>query len=672
MTDTFAMNGITKDTVAPLKSDADTLSKFFLLTAKRLGSAQVAMRKKRFGIWQEFTWADSLQNVQNFCLGMVELGLQREEKVCIVGDNDPEYFWAELGIQSAGGSTIGIFTDATPRELDYLINNSDTTYVVAHDQEQVDKLLDIQSEIPNVRKIIYWDDKGLSHYKQDILIHFEEVVALGAEVHAKNPKRYEELVAQGSGDDIAVLSYTSGTTSLPKGAMISHANLYYGSQVANHIMPLYQGDDYVSFSPLAWITEQSLGLANHVILGTVVNFPEHADTVQSDIREIAPVMFLFPSRLWESMVRQVQANMVDSDIINRTLYKMALAVGYKMADYEEAGEEPPLLWKGLNYLSNLATFAPLRDKLGLSRLRFAYTSGAAISPDILRFFRAIDVDLHQLYGSTECQAHTIHFPNDIKLGTVGRPLPSIDIDIRENSEIYVKSRAVFQGYYKDEEKTAEALHDGWFRTGDAGYFDKAGHLVYLDRVKDLIELANGEHFSPQYIEGRLKFSPYIHDVMAVGGEIMPYVAALITIDFENVARWAEKRGINFTTMVDLSQRNEVAELITHDIERVNENLSLSGQVRRYVIMPRSFDADESELTRTRKIRRRYMAEKYGDVLQAMYHGDPSLALTGEVRYRDGRVGQTESLVMVRTLGDGGGLPIVDLRQAIADAMQEEN
>ncbi|MCI0710352.1 MAG: AMP-binding protein [Chloroflexi bacterium] len=649
------------DPVPALRADADTLPKLFMHTARRLGASQVAMRKKHLGVWQEYTWADSLQRVRNVCLGLVELGLKRGDKVSIIGDNDPEYYWAELAAQSAGGTTLGIFTDATPRELEYLLTDSDTTIVIAHDQEQVDKILEIREQLPKLLKVVYWDAKGLQNYETDWIISWDDVEVLGQAVHERDPQRYETLVNEGSGDDIAILSYTSGTTSLPKGAMISHANLYFGSQHSTaELMPVYMGDDYVSFSPLAWITEQSLGMANHVIHAMVVNFPEAAGTVQQDIREIAPVTLLFPSRLWESLVRTVQANMVDADIINRTIYRLFLPVGYKMAEFEERRKQPPIHWRVLNGIGELLLFAPLRDKLGLTRLRYGYTSGSAISPEVLKFFRAININLHQLYGSTECQGHTIHYPGEVKVGTVGKPMPTVQVKIDDDGQILIKSRAVFQGYYKSPEKTEEAKKDDWFHTGDSGYFDEDGHLVYLDRMKDLIELGGGERFSPQYIEGSLKFSPYVHDVMALGSVEMPYVSALITIDFENVARWAENRGINFTTMVDLSQRDEVNELILKDIERVNEQLPPASRIRRFVIMPRSFDADESELTRTRKLRRGFMEQKYSEILGAIYGGHDSVVLTSEVRYRDGRVGQTESDIVVRTVGDAQDLPVVEL------------
>lgn len=654
------------DPIGPLAPDADTLPKNFLKRAKELGSEHIAMRKKKFGIWQEHTWADSYHHVHDFCLGLVSLGLQRGDKVCIVGDNDLEYYWAELAVQAAGGVTIGIFTDATPRELEYLLVNSDSVFLVAQDQEQCDRALEIRDKVPNVKKVIYWDDKGLHTYRDDWLMSFQEVEGFGRAYAKEFPKAFEEMVRQGKGEDIAILSYTSGTTSLPKGAMIRHANLIYGSRHGAQLMPVHVGDDYVSFSPLAWITEQNLGLTNHVVDGMVVNFPEKAETVREDIRNIAPVTLLFPSRLWESLVGDVQARIADSFWFNRLLYNLFMPIGYKMVDLQDEGKEPGFLLKFLNWLGEIVIFAPLRDKMGLSRLRYGYTSGAATSPDVLRFFRALRVELHQIYGSTECQTHTIHFPGDVRLGTVGKAPPTVEVKVDEKGEILVRSRAVFAGYYKSEEKTKEALtEDGWFRTGDAGYVDeKTGHLIYLDRVSDLIELSSGERFSPQYIEGSLKFSPYVQDVMAVGGFDMPYVSTLITIHFENVASWAEKRGIAFTTLADLSQKPQIANLILQDVERTNQTLPPSARIKRFVILPRVFDADEAELTRTRKLRRRFMEQKYGDILNAIYANQPALVVRSEVRYQDGRVGYTETEILIRDVGQNQSLPTMAVTQAV--------
>lgn len=627
----------------------ETLPRNFMARVEQYGDEKVAMRKKEYGIWQEYTWADSFRHVKAFCLGLVSLGLQRGDKVCIIGDNDPEYYWAELAVQSARGTAIGIFTDCIPREIEYIVNHSDAVFVVAHDQEQCDKLLDIQERVPNVKRVIYWDDRGLWSYDELWLMAFEEVEALGREYEEAHPGRYEELVAQGVGDDIAIFSYTSGTTGLPKGAMIAHRNLLGSTRNMMEIDPAFDTDDYVSFSPLAWITEQSLGLTSHVVNGDVVNFPEGPETVRQNIREIGPHFLLFGSRLWESLVSQVQMRMSDSSAINRFLYRVFTPVGYRVADMRFEERKVNLLWRLLYALGEVAVFRPLRDKLGLSRTRSAYTAGAALSPDAVRFFRAIGVNLKNLYGSTEAILHTVHRDDDLKFASVGKPVPGVQIKIAENGEILIKSASVFVGYYKDPKETAKTLRDGWFHTGDAGYIDQDGHLIYLDRVKDLLELADGERFSPQYIEGRLKFSPYIRDVMTVGGADKAYVTTIIIIDFDNVGHWAERQGLAYTTLVDLSQKPEVYDLIRADVERVNQTLPPPARVQKFVLLHKEFDPDEAELTRTRKLRRAYMEDRYQLMIDTMYGGGEEIRVRAEVKYRDGRKGVVETAVHIMTL-----------------------
>ncbi len=655
MTTTTATNGSQPErifsskeslTLPDLQPDLDTLPKNFLARVHELGS-QVAMRKKDYGIWLEYTWNDCYQHVRDFCLGLVSMGLKRDDKVCIIGENDPEFYWAEVAIHAAGGITSAIFTDANLQELEYVINNSDSIFLLAHNQEQCDKALDLKDNLPNIHKVIYWDDKGLWNYNNPWLMSFQEVEVLGQQYRAAHPEKFEELIGVGHADDIAIFSYTSGTTSLPKGAMISHRNLIYGNLHARQLEPSYSTDEYVSFSPLAWITEQSLGLAGHLLTGFKVNFPEGPMTVQTDIREIAPSHLLFPSRIWEGLAGLTFVRLNDSSWINRLLFAAFMPVANKVIDLEDAQKPIGLHWRFMRWVGEYAVFQPLRDKLGMVRMRTAFTSGAALSPDFLRFFRAIGVELKNLYGSTEGQAHTLHYAGNIKLGSVGSPPPGVEIIIADDGEILVRSRSIFRGYYKDPEKSAEAIsEDGWFHTGDAGYIDEDGHLYYLDRVKDMIELANGERFSPQYIEIRLKFSRYIQDVMAVGGFDMEFVTAIITIDFDNVARWAEKNRISFTTFVDLSQKPEVYELVKKDVERLNETLPPAARIRKFVILHKSFDADEAELTRTRKLKRRVLEQKYGEMLDAMYGDKDQVTVSAEVKYRDGRTGVVETSVTV--------------------------
>ncbi|HEY43477.1 MAG TPA: long-chain fatty acid--CoA ligase [Anaerolineae bacterium] len=631
----------------------DTLPKNFLARVEQYGDRKTAMRKKEYGIWREYTWADSFRRVKAFCLGLVSLGLEKGDKVCIIGDNDPEFYWAELAIQSAGGTTIGIFTDSIPTEIEYIVNHSDAVFVVAHDQEQCDKLLEIRDRVPNIKHVIYWDARGLWGYDDPWLMAFEEVEALGHEYEKVHPDYYDELVAQGSGDDTAIFSYTSGTTGLPKGAMIAHRNFIGYMQNMTEVETWFDTDDYLSFSPLAWITEQAMGLTGHVVNGIVIDFIESPETIRENIREIAPHSLLFSSRLWESMVSQVQMRISDTSLINRFLYRVFMPIGYKVADMRFEEHKLTLLWRLLYALGEIALFKPLRDQLGLSRIRFAYTSGAALSPDAVRFFRAIGVKLKNLYGSTEGIVHTLHRDDDLKFTSVGKPPPGMEIKIAENGEILVKGPSVFMGYYKDPEKTAETIIDGWFHTGDAGYIDEDGHLIYLDRVKDLLELAGGGRFSPQYIEGRLKFSPYIRDVMAIGGADKAYVTTIIIIDFDNVGRWAEKQGIAYTTLVDLSQKPEVYGLIRADVEWVNKTLPPAARVRKFALLHKEFDPDEAELTRTRKLRRTFMEDRYEQMIDSMYSDGRDVRVQAEVKYRDGRMGVVETAVRIMTLEETG-------------------
>jgi long-chain acyl-CoA synthetase len=627
----------------------DTLPKNFLNRVRQYGDQKIAMRKKEYGIWREFTWADSFQHVKHFCLGLISLGLERGNKVCIIGDNDPEFYWAELAAQSAGGTTIGIFTDSIPMEIEYIVNHSDSNFVVAQDQEQCDKLLEIKHHINRVEHVIYWDERGLWGYDDPWLMSFEEVEALGRKYEKDHPQTFEESVSQGNGEDIAIFSYTSGTTGLPKGAMIAHRNFVDYIQNMTEIETWYDSDDYLSFSPMAWITEQAMGLTGHVINGFVVDFIESPETVRENIREIAPHSLLFSSRLWESLVSQVQMRISDTSLINRILYRIFMPIGYKVADMRFEERRENLLWRILYLLGEISLFRPLRDQLGLSRIRFAYTSGAALSPDAVRFFRTIGVKLKNLYGSTEGIVHTVHRDDDFKYTSVGKPPPGMQIKIAANGEILIKGSSVFTGYYKDPEKTAATLKDGWFHTGDAGYLDEDGHLIYLDRVKDLLQLAGGESFSPQYIEGRLKFSPYIRDVMAVGGADKEYVTTIIIIDFDNVGRWAEKRGIAYTTFVDLSQKPEVYDLILADIERVNQTLPPPARVKKFALLHKEFDPDEAELTRTRKLRRKFMEGRYKQMIETMYSGGEEVRVQAEVKYRDGREGIIDTAVRIKTL-----------------------
>ena len=633
----------------------DTLPRSLIAGYERYGDRKIAMRQKDLGLWRSYTWQDSYEQVRQLSLGLIRLGLKRGGKVCIIGDNAPQYFWAQLAVQSGGGVAVGTFTDSNPSEIQHIVDHSDAVFVFAKDQEQCDKLLEIRDQVPAVQRVIYWDDKGLWNYDEPWLISFEEVQSLGRSLDAEQPDLFERSVDQGCGEDLAVFCYTSGTTGLPKGAMISHRNLIAGCDQTIEVDPRLETDEYMSFLPPAWITENTLGLSVHLRTGMVVNFPEAPETVQQNIREVAPQSLLFSARLWENMVALVQVKMIESTWVNRFLYRIFMPAGYKVAGLRFEEREPVgLFYRFLHTLGEFAVFQPLRDKLGLVNVKSAYSSGAALNPDVIRFFRAIGVNIKQLYGSTEAQVHTLHIGDDVRFETVGVPPPGMEIKIAEDGEILVKGPTVIRGYYKNPEATEKAFfvdQEGqrWYRTGDAGYIGPDGHLIYLDRLKEMFTLSSGEKYSPQYIEGRLKFSPYVHNVMSIGGEDSPFVTALINIDFDNVGRWAERQGLAYTTFVDLSQKPEVYELIRQDVERVNRTLPPAARVWKFVLLHKEFDADEGELTRTRKLRRGLLSERYQDMIATMYGGGDSVQVKAAVKYRDGREGVVETTVRVATL-----------------------
>ena len=634
------------DPIKQVSPDSDTLSKNFLLRVNELGD-KVAQRKKRYGIWQEYTWNEVYEQAVNFGMGLLKLGFQRGDTLVIIGENDPEMYWSQIAAHALHCKTCCVFSDASPQDILYVINSTDATFVCVRDQEQVDKLLEIQALIPQILKVVYWEDRGMWSYTSDWLASYPDILAIGAEYRQQEPGIFDELARSTSASDTIILSMTSGTTSLPKFAEVTHYQLVYGHALNFEYVDSRQSDNWLSFSPMAWLAEQGFGFTSHLLDGLQVNFPEGPETVPTDMREIAPAGLLFPSRVWENLARVVQFRINDSTLLNRLMYRIFMPIAYRAIDHEDRHSPVPPQLRLLRYLGEFAIFEPLRDKLGLTRARNVLTAGAMLSSDIIRFFRAIGIELRQFYGSTETFG-TVHLRGDVRFETVGVIIPGVEIKIAENQEILIRTKARFKGYYKQPEQTGEALDkEGWYYTGDAGHLDeKTGHLIYLERVKDLIELSTGEKFSPQYIEGRTKFSPYVQDMMTIGGAEREFVSAIIVIDFQNVSRWAEKRGIAFTTYVDLSQRKEVCDIIRNELRQVNESLPSYSQVKRFVILHKEFDADEAELTRTRKLRRGALQEKYRDLLDAIYGGERQVHVSAEVKYRDGRTGTVETELRV--------------------------
>ncbi len=627
----------------------DTLPKFLQRNTERYGDSKVAMREKDRGIWRTYTWREYHEKVRHVTLGLKRLGLGQGHKVAILGETKPEAYWAELAAQAAGGVSVGIFADCIPSEVKYYLTHSDAAFVFAHDQEQVDKVLQIKDEIPQVRKVIYWDPKGLWGYRDPLLMSMQELTDLGQKHEALNPRLFDEEVRRGTGRDPAVILYTSGTTGLPKGAVVSHEALIRPVEAFVQMEGYGAKDQYVSFIPLAWIGEQILGVASSLVSGVVVNFPERAETVQANIREIGPSLLLYAPRQWESVNRSVQAKMMDASPTKRLAYRLFIPLGYRMADWSLQRRPPGPFWRLLHRVAYWMLFRPLRANLGLTNVRVAYTAGSAVSPEIIRFFQAIGVNVKQLYGSSEMGIITAHRDDDIRPETSGRPLLDTAIILSHEGEILVRSQGMFMDYYKDPKAYEEKFEGGWFRTGDFGHIDEQGHLIVMDRMEDLRVLSDGKKFSPQYTEVRLRFSPYIKDVLAVGNEKRDFVAVLVNIDLDNVGRWAETKKIPYTTFPDLSQKPEVVALVRGEIEKVNRTLPEGARVRKFLNLPKEFDPDEAELTRSRKIRRAFLEERYGDLIEALYSGKELHFMETPVVYRDGRKGVIKSQIRITSL-----------------------
>jgi len=626
---------------------ADTLPKLLKKNFETYGDRQIALSVKDYGIWRPYSWKDYYEKTKYFFMGLLRLGLEQGDTLCVLGETKPEAYFAELAVQAMRGKLVGIFTDCLPEEVKYFVRHSDAKIVVAHDQEQVDKLLHIEDEIPLVKKIVYWEEKGLWNYESELLIRFEEVMDLGRRYEKSDPGCFERMIDEGSGEDLALICYTSGTTGDPKGVMISHKTIIGTGGAWARMGNWTNHDHYVSFLPLAWITEQMM-IAGGLVSGTVINFTESIETVQEDIRETGPTILFWGSRNWESVNRLIQAKMTDATFINRFLFNTFLKIGYRVADMDLEGKTPSALWRLLNTLGQLLVFRDLRDRVGLLKARNAYTGGAPISPDVVRFFKAIGVNIRVAYGMSEFPLISVH-RDEVNPGTVGPPLPHATVKIADSGEILVKGEFLFSGYYKNEAATAEKVKDGWYKTGDFGHITEKGHLVVMDRLDDLRTLSDGTKFAPQYIESRLRFSPYIKDALVTGGEDRNFVGAVVNIDLDNVGRWAEKKKIAYTTFTDLSQKPEVVALIRKEFERVNSLLPDDSRVRKFVNLHKEFDPDEAELTRTRKIKREFMESRYADLIDAIYGDADEITIEAPVTYRDGRKGVIKTPIKVNKL-----------------------
>lgn len=627
-----------------------TIPQLFYSQCKRYGSGKVAMREKEFGIWIPYTWQDYLDNVKYLCLGMVSLGLKRGDKVAMIGDNRPEGIWAEIAAMCAGAIPVWLFQDCMMEEVKYIIDHSDSRFFVGETQEEVDKALAIKPECPKLEYVLWDDPKGMRRYHQEFLMSIKKVQELGRELDRKEPDLFEKMINEGNGQDVCLLFYTSGTTSLPKGALLTHWNMLSMGQSLMAIDPCYDTDDFVSYLPFAWIGEQMMSISCGLQVGYTLNFPEEPETAQQNIREIGPhVMFAAP-RLYEGLTRQVQVKYLDSTWTKRKAYEIATKIGYHVAEMMFEKKPVPFHWKILKYFAYLIMQKKLKDHLGMSRLRHCYTGGAAMGPDHFRFFHALGVNLKQIYGQTEIAGiSVVHRDGDIKFDTVGTPLPGTEIKISEDGEILSKSPSVFKGYYKNDKATEETLKDGWLHSGDTGFIDDDGHLVVFDRSKDVMILSDDRPFAPQYLESRLKFSPYIQDAWVIGDK-RPYVTAVMCIDYSVVGKWADEHKINYTSYPELSQNPAVYDLVRKQIEEANRDLPEPARIRKFLNLFKAFDADDDELTRTSKLRRGFMADRYSDIIEKLYEDTDAVHLDMTITYEDGRTQRIKTDLRIMEVG----------------------
>ena len=635
-------------------ADLTTLPRLLQRNARELGR-RTAIREKDRGIWQSYSWSEYHGHVRDFALGLAALGFKRGDRLSVIGDNRPRLYWAQVAGQCLGGVSVPVYQDSIAKELAYVWNHADVAIIVAEDQEQVDKVLALREQLPALRYVIYDDARGMLHYRQDWLKSFADVEALGREFARTNPAHFESAIEQGKPDDLAFVCYTSGTTGNPKGAMLTHTNAIESARIVLKVEDIRPDDDWLAYLPMAWVGDAFYTLVLSLVVGFCANCPESPETVQRDLRELGPTTVLAPPRIWENMLTAVQVRAADSPPLKRWVFQRFRRVAEQAEILRTDGKPLPLRVRLGCALGEFFVYGPVRDQLGLRRARWALTGGAPLGPDTFRFFRSIGVNLKQVYGSTETTGLVSLQPSaEANPTTAGRPCPGIEVKIADKGEVLVRSANVFRGYLKNDEATREVIDgDGWFHTGDAGFIDPRGHLVIIDRAKDVGTLSDGTPFAPQFVENKLKFSPYIREAVAFG-DGKPFVTAMIAIDMNTVGNWAERRSIAYTSYMDLSQKPEVCAVIAEEIRKGNETLPEAGKVRRFLLLTKDLEADDAEMTRTRKVRRRYVAEKYSTVIDAFYSGATEVALSTAITYEDGRQASIQSRVRIE---DVEGRPV---------------
>lgn len=633
-----------------IEAAVDTFPKLLRHNAQRFGD-RVAFREKDLGIWRSITWREYFRRARAFGLGLVALGVERGEVLAIVGDNRPELFYAAVGAQSVGAITFGVYQDSLAEQMAQLVDFSDARFVFCENQEQADKILHTAGLVPKLQRIIVEDWRGMWQYHHPELISSADVERLGRARDAQEPDLFDRLIDTTHADDVAIFCQTSGTTGLPKLAMLSHHNLITQGMNFHAVeRSLSPTDEFVSFLPFAWIGEQMLAATLHHLVGFTVNFPEEPETAPRDFREISPQFTFAPARIYEGLHTAVTVRMLDSGWLRRRIFEWALALGGRVVDLGAAGKTIPWMLRGLRVLAHWLVYRPVLDKIGFLRMRVAWNGGSPLGPDYFRFFHSLGVNLKQIYGQTEIAGIScVHRDGRVHFWTMGYPIANTEVRLTSEGEILSRSPSVFLGYHRNPDASQKALHDGWLHTGDYGTLDPTGDVIMFDRMSDVITLADGSKMSPWVVEAMLKFTPYIQEAMVTNCPGSPTLVAVLNIDLRSVGKWAEDRGIAYTSYADLSQKPPVLDLLSGIVKEVNGRLRAEWRVGRFVSLYKEFHPDDDELTRTRKLRRHFIADRYQNLIRALCAGQRTFDATLHIRYEDGTTREVRTTLELRDL-----------------------
>ena len=609
---------------------------------------KTAIREKNLGIWQSWTWAQMKDEIFALANGLANLGFKRGDKLAIVGSNRPRLYWGMTAAQCLGGIPVPVYQDSVAEEMAYVLNHAEVSFVLVEDQEQVDKVLEVQEQCPNIKTIIYDDSSGLRDYDHEGLHDFEQIQELGRDFSQRHPTFLIDEINQCKGGDVSIFLYTSGTTGKPKGVVLSNNNVIITARNSAELDGLNDQDETLAYLPMAWVGDNIFSYGQAYAVGFCINCPESEHTVATDLREIGPTFYFAPPRVFEGLLTNVMIRMEDAGKFKQKLFHyfmdIASKTGVKILNKEQVSFVDKLFYQ----IGELLVYGPLKNTMGFNRIRVAYTAGEAIGPEIFDFFRSLGINIKQLYGQTEAAVFITAQPNgEVYADTVGKPSPDVEVKITDDGEVIYRGPGVFQSYYKNPQATKETKDEqGWVKTGDAGYFDDHGHLKIIDRIKDVGKLTSGNMFAPKYIENKLKFFPQIKEVVTFGHE-KDFVTAMINIDLDAVGNWAERNNIPYSSYQELAAHPQVFNMIKENIEKVNQDLSADeqlsqSQIKRFLILHKELDADDGELTRTRKVRRRIVSEKYADIVEALYTNKDQCYLKTQVTFEDGRKGFIEA------------------------------